>query len=153
MHGTPICVCLSRNVTLANLIFHRSGYHDQFTHLSLLHWLFHHIITHLMFTHTHLMFNSGPIWRRCQRRATQVFRPFLGLATMEERDVIKIYRLNTHTIMKLCNLLEEDLLPWTVIPQPLPPLWRSWMHCTSLQQAIFKFLLQFREACLSPLLV
>ena len=68
------------------------------------------------------MFNRGLIRRRRRRRATQVFRPFPDLATMEERDIIKKSRLDTHTIMELCHLLEEDLLPLNCNPTAITPI-------------------------------
>ena len=105
-------------VPLAHVIECRPGYPPKnITSLTSSHSLCTHILTH-----THFSYNRGLIRRRRCRRAPQVFRPFPDLATMEERDVIKKYRLDTHTIMDLCTMLEVDLLPKNRNPTAISPI-------------------------------
>ncbi|XP_069077658.1 putative nuclease HARBI1 [Pleurodeles waltl] len=54
------------------------------------------------------------------RNAT-VYRPLVGLATLEKRHVVQTYRLNCATIMELVAQLEPDLLPAIRHPNAIPP--------------------------------
>ncbi|XP_069057744.1 putative nuclease HARBI1 [Pleurodeles waltl] len=57
-----------------------------------------------------------------RRRRPPVFQSFPGLATKEERDLIKTFRLNRETILDLCHQLEPDLLPHNRNTRAMTPI-------------------------------
>ena len=55
-------------------------------------------------------------------RRQAVYRPFADLQTMDERDVIRTYRLDTYSILDLCQQLKAELLPANRNQHAIPPL-------------------------------
>ncbi|KAJ1155462.1 hypothetical protein NDU88_008192 [Pleurodeles waltl] len=54
-------------------------------------------------------------------RHPPVYRPLVGLSTMEERHVIITFRLDRATILELCAQMEPDLMSAIRHPTGIPP--------------------------------
>ncbi|KAJ1136961.1 hypothetical protein NDU88_003374 [Pleurodeles waltl] len=71
---------------------------------------------------TFLLHRARPMGQVMRWRHPQVYRPLVGLLTMEDRHIIITYRLDHATIIELCAQLEPDLMSAIRHPTGIPPL-------------------------------